>query len=196
MNFSIVKKLNKPAPKSAGLGLRSINGDPEAVTAVLYDPEGFDAVKAAIAALRLRHSGGISYKTHGKSLEINIVSTELPEEAGRPHMLQDAPAYGAPSARRTDAVRVLFELLGSCAFNTEDVLDVMEFARTCLEDGFEPRLKVLGTECTPDFFSMDLSADVVAGRNPETIYSVLDPICVRCGLGIIKERPDELSENA
>ena len=212
MNFSIVKKLNKPAPKAAGLGLRSISGSPEAVMAVLYDLGGYDAVKESIAAFRLSNAGGVSYKTRGKSLEINVVSVELPAteaaqgSAGKGNAaspgvaaggsLQDAPAYGkAHKTPRTDAVRMLFALLGECSFNTEDVLDVVEFVRECLSESFKPQLCVQNIELVPEFFCMDLSADIVDGQKAETIYSVLDPLCVKCGMGIIKERPEELSEN-
>jgi|GEM_PF-5150122 len=201
VEFSIVRKLNKPVPKAAGLGLRSINGSPDSVTAVLYDLGGYTAVKENIAALRLRSAGGISYKTRGKSLELTVQSVELPNAGtdgaslfGR-RSLQDVPAYGkAPELPRTDAVKMLFELLSECAFNTEDVLDVVEFVRTVLADGAEPALKALKLELSPDFFSIDLLADVASGGSGDSIYSAIDPLCTKYGMGIIKERQEELSE--
>ena len=174
INFSIVRKMTKPAPKAAGLALRSMDGGPEAASAVLLDLSGYNSVKENIAASRLRHAGAVSYKTRGKSLEIHTQAVELPEG-------------------RFDALQAIFEILDECSFNTEDVLDVMEFGRACLSGGFVPALKARKIELSTDFFNIELSADIVEGQSPEAIYSVLDPICTKCGMGIIKERQDELS---
>lgn len=197
VSFGIVRRMSAPAPKSAGLALRSVKADTDSASAVLYDLRGYEAVKQSIAAYRLQNSGAVSYKTRGRSLELNVKSAALgPESAPEPARLQDAPAYGGKEEpRRSNAAHMLLALLREFSFNTEDVLDVMEFAERCLSEGAHPALRLRRMELSAELFSAELSADIVDGSTPGAIYSYLDPVCTKCGMGIIKERGEELSES-
>lgn len=173
IEFEIAKKMTRPAPKAPGLALRRLKGTAASASAILLDLSGYDDIKAQLSETRLAFGIGLSYRTRGKSLELN-----------------------ASGGDGQNALFNLLDFLKDRSFNSEDVLDVMEFYRTSLVSGSTPAIEMLAMDLEPDSLSIAVRADIEEGELPETIYSGLAPSCSKCGMGIIKEHPATLSENS
>ena len=158
IRFEIAKKLTKPAPKAAGITLRSIRGTAEDCEAsMIIMADSYSDIRDSVTAYKMMRSSGFGCRSRGRSLEIYC----------------EGP----------DCIDALMDFGLGISFNSEDVMEVLDFYAKNMKDG---RYRALAIDMSPEDLRLSCEAFAEDGTDPEDIYSAAAAAAMRFDMGIIK----------
>ena len=157
-DFEIAKKMNKQPVPAGGIALSSILGTPGRARMVVR-ADGYDDLKASVAAYRTLSGKPLRCSVRGKSLMIEIECE--------------------------DALRTLFEYAKGIGFSSEDALDVAEFCAAPHSFGGAP-LQITEIEADKESMHLKVRAQIEEGADTAALFEAFMPALEDYGMGVIK----------
>ena len=168
IRFELVKKLTKPLPRAKGITLRSVtHKEGSAAASAILMAGGYQELREGVESFRMRKSVPLVCRAKGKSLE--VVS-----EGGE------------------DPLGTLMGFLSTVAFNSEDVMETLEFFGRYLGPDAESGLRAAAMDMTAEDLRIVCEARAEEGETPESVFSYVSALLDRYDMGIIK--PDAAEE--
>jgi hypothetical protein len=162
IRFGLVKKLAKPLPKAKGITLRSVRFEEGSVCAsAILMAGGYQQIREGVEDFRMRTGQPLSCRAKGKSLEVLSEGGEHP-------------------------LGTLMAFLSQIAFNSEDVMEVLEFYARYLAPGTDSGLRVLAMDQTLEDLRIACEAAAAEGESPESVFTYVSVLLDRYDMGIIK----------
>lgn len=163
IRFDVVKKLTKPLPRAKGITLRSIRAEEGGTCAsAILMAGGYQQIRESVEQYRMMTGRPLSCRAKGKSLE--VVS-----EGGE------------------DPLDVLMDFLSSVSFNSEDVMETLEFYLLYLRRDCGSGMRPLALEQTSEDLRIACCASAQDGETAETVYAAVSSLLDHYDMGIIKE---------
>ena len=163
IKFALVKKLTKPLPRAKGITLRSARSAEDGLSAsAILMAGGYQKIREEAEGYRLRTGSPLSCRSRGSSLEITASCGE-------------------------DSVPVLMDFLQGIAFNSENVMEVLEFFRLYLDKGSDSGMRCLALDMSSEDLRIACSMACGAGETAEDVLSRVSALLDRYDMGIIKE---------
>ena len=167
IRFELARKLTKVLPKAKGVTLRSVRMEEggTAASAILM-AGGYQQIREGVEDFRMRTGLPLACRAKGKSLE--IVS-----EGGE------------------DPFGVLTSFLSQIAFNSEDVMETLEFFRRYLGRDSDSGLRAVAVDMTAEELHIVCEARAEECETPEIVFSYVSSLLDRYDMGIIKPDGEE-----
>ena len=162
IRFELAKKLTKPLPKAKGITLRSVRlEEGSACASAILVAGGYQQIREGVEDFRMRTGQPLSCRAKGKSLEVYAEGGE-------------------------DPLAALMAFLSSVAFNSEGVMEVLEFFSRYLAPGTDSALRVLSMDMTAEDLKIVCETPLEEGESPENVFSYVSSLLDRYDMGIIK----------
>ena len=174
IRFELARKLTKVLPKAKGVTLRSVRMEEGGtVASAILMAGGYQQIREGVEDFRMRTGQPLSCRAKGKSLEVYAEGGE-------------------------DPLDTLTAFLSQIAFNSEDVMETLEFYRRYLAKGTDSGLRAVAMDLTAEDLRIVCEARVEAGETPENVFSYVSSLLDRYEMGIIKPEAQEAetAENA
>ncbi|MBO5518279.1 MAG: hypothetical protein J6A42_09410 [Firmicutes bacterium] len=170
IRFDLVKKLTKPLPKAKGITLRSLrtSEDGQSASAILM-AGGYQQIREDVESYRMLTGLPLSARSKGRSLE-------LTSECG------------------SGSALVLMDFLKGISFNSEDVMETIEFFGRYLGKDADSDIQLLSMDMTAEDLRISCFVEAQEGETPENVFSYVSSLLDRYDMGIIKEEPAEETE--
>ena len=163
IKFDLVKKLTKPLPKAKGITLRSLRSseDGKSASAILM-AGGYQQIREDVENYRMLTGLPLTARAKGRSLE-------LTSECGE------------------DSALVLADFLKGISFNSEDVMETLEFFERYLGRDAKSGIRLLSMDMSAEDLRISCCAKAMEGETAESVYSYVSSLLDRYDMGIIKE---------
>ena len=161
IRFDIAKKLTKPLPKARGITLRSLRTSEDGSASAILMAESYGNLRESVESYRMLTGASLACRSKGRSLEVY--------------------------SEGKDGALVLMDFLKSVSFNSEDVLETVEFFDLCLGKDAESGITVLAVDISMEDVRISCSKELADGEDPEDFYAGIAPVLDRFDMGIIKE---------
>ncbi|MBR5640875.1 MAG: hypothetical protein IKW92_01935 [Firmicutes bacterium] len=162
IRFELAKKLTKPLPKAKGVTLRSVRLEEGSVCAsAILMAGGYQQIRENVEDFRMRTGQPLACRAKGKSLEVYAEGGE-------------------------DPLGTLMAFLSLIAFNSEGVMEVLEFFARYLAPETDSGLRVLSMDMTAEDLRIACEMPLEEGESPENAFSYVSSLLDRYDMGIIK----------
>ena len=170
IRFELARKLTKVLPKAKGVTLRSVRMEEGGVTAsAILMAGGYQPIREGVEDFRMRTGQPLSCRAKGKSLEVYAEGGE-------------------------DPLDTLTNFLSQIAFNSEDVMETLEFFRRYLGKDSDSGLRAVAVDMTAEDLRVVCEAQMEEGEAPENVFSYVSSLLDRYDMGIIKPDGAETSQ--
>ncbi len=162
IRFELAKKLAKPLPKAKGVTLRSVRMEEgTSLASAILMAGGYQQIRESAENFRMMTGQPLGCRAKGKSLEVY-------SEGGE------------------DPLDTLTAFLSTIAFNSEDVMESLEFFRRYLSRESDSGLRAVAVEMSAEDLRVACEAAAEEGEKPESVYSYVSSLLDRYDMGIIK----------
>ena len=163
IRFEVVKKLTKPLPRAKGITLRSVKKEEGSTLAsAILMAGGYQQLRENVEQYRMMTGKPLSCRAKGKSLEVY-------SEGGE------------------DPLDTLTDFLSSVSFNSEDVMETLEFFRRYLGRDSGSGIRPCALEMTAEDLRIVCEAPAEEGETAENVYAYVSSLLDRYDMGIIKD---------
>ena len=162
IRFELAKKLTKPLPKAKGVTLRSVRMEEgSSLASAILMAGGYQQIRESAENFRMMTGQPLGCRAKGKSLEVY-------SEGGE------------------DPLDTLTAFLSTIAFNSEDVMESLEFFRRYLSRESDSGLRAIAVEMSAEDLRVACEAPAEEGEKPESVYSYVSSLLDHYDMGIIK----------